>query len=220
MLRILDLSVKTANEDDGAFVIHELLHLPGSKEWVFPSKNNVDKLLMLLSKTEVNGIRNSAVGSERIGELNYAHHYTSGLPGNIVDPHVTVAENGVITDVNDAFCILSGKERDTLIESKLSSLFVNGEGVAKDINTCYYRGKVTAIPHRLKRCNETTVPVLFNAMTFRDRTDGLVHGSLICIKEISNIFYNELAQSKNYVRGLIEASLEVLLKVVLTLWLL
>jgi len=208
MFKMLDLSVKIENQDDGAFVIHELIHLPGSKEWAFPSKENVDKLLKLISKNEVKSVTDNLNSSEFKGELNYAHHYTSGLLGNIIDPHLTVNEVGDITDVNDAFCKLSGKERTSLIGSNLSYLFVNNEGAEKDIHTCLYRGKITAIPHRIKLNDETTVPVLFNAMTFRDRVDGLVHGSLICIKEISDIIYNELAQSKNYVRGLIEASLD------------
>ena len=208
MGRMSELSLQTAKEDDGAFVIHELLHLPGSKEWVFPSKENVDKLLRLLSKTEVKAPANIPSDIELVGELHYAHHYTSGLLGNISDPQLTVNETGVITDVNEAFCKLCGKERDNLVERKLSSLFMNSEGAANDIQACFYRGKITAIPHRIKLSNETTVPVLFNAMTFRARNDGLVHGSLICIKEITDIIYNELAQSKNYVRGLIEASLD------------
>jgi len=208
MDRMSELTLQTAKEDDGAFVIHELLHLPGSKEWAFPSKENVDKLLRLLSKTEVKASADIPSDTELIGELHYAHHYTSGLLGNILDPQLTVNETGIITDVNEAFCNLCGKERDDIVENKLSSLFVNSEGAANDIQTCFYRGKITAIPHRIKMGNETTVPVLFNAMTFRARNDGLVHGSLICIKEITNIIYNELAQSKNYVRGLIEASLD------------
>jgi PAS domain S-box-containing protein len=207
MAKMMELSSQTAIEDDGAFVIHELLHLPGSKEWAFPSKENVDKLLKLLSENEAKNVTNNSYNADLIDGVNYAHHYTSGLLGNITDPHLTVNEDGVISDVNNAFCKLCGKDRESLISRKLSSLFVNSMGAATDIQTSFYRGKITAVPHRIKLA-DTTVPVLFNAMTYRGRLDGQVHGSLVCIKEVTDIIYNELAQSKNYTRGLIDASLD------------
>ncbi|NTW04902.1 MAG: PAS domain-containing protein [Peptococcaceae bacterium] len=207
LTRMLELSRRISVEDDGAFIIHELLHLPGYKEWVFPSKENIDKLLMLLSKPQ--SVDNKVESkTESKGELNYAQFYTSGLLGKVTDPHLTVDEKGIITDVNDAFCQLSRMERDQLIQTEFAQRFVNGIGLASDIQTCFYRGKITAVPHRIIMDNKTTLPVLINALTYRDRTDGLIHGILISMKEISDIIYNELAQSKNYVRGLIEASLD------------
>ncbi len=206
--KIIDLSTQTEIEDDGAFVIHELLHLPGAKEWSFPSKENVDKLLKHLSENEAKAVTNNSYNAELVDGINYAHHYTSGLLGNITDPHLTVDRNGIITDVNDAFCKLCKKDGKNLVNMPLSSLFVNVIGIATDIQTCFYRGKITAVPHRIKLPDESTLPVLFNAMSYRGRLDGQVHGSLICIKEITNIIYTELVQSKNYARGLIDASLD------------
>ena len=205
---ILDLSARSAMQDDGAFVIHELLLLPGSREWVFPSRQNVDRLLMLIAKNEETPVNHLPSTSEPARDLNYAHFYTSGLLGSISDPHLTVNETGSITDANEAFCMLCGEERSTLAGKKLASLFADGEAVSGDIQTCFYRGKVTAVPHKMTLKNGSTLPVLFDSMAYRDRSDGLVHGILICLKEISPIVYNELAQSKNYVRGLIEASLD------------
>jgi PAS domain S-box-containing protein len=207
LTKMLELSRRISVENDGAFIIHELLHLPGYKEWVFPSKENIDKLLMLLS-TPQPGNNQSEVKTESKGELNYAQFYTSGLLGKVTEPHLTVDEKGIITDVNEAFCQLSHMERDRLVKKKFAQLFVNEVGIASDIQTCFYRGKITAVPHRIILDNKTTLPVLINALSYRDRVDGLIHGVLISMKEISDIIYNELAQSKNYVRGLIEASLD------------
>ncbi len=208
MAEMLELSLKNENEDDGAFVIHELIHLPSSKEWAFPSKEKVDELLNLISKNGIRQAKNVVNSSEFKGELNYAHQYTSGLLGSIFDPHLTINEVGLITDVNDAFCKLSGIEKSSLKGRTLSSLFVNYEGLENDIQTCFLRGKITAIPNRIRLNNGKTLAVLINAMTYRDSVDGLVHGSIVCIKEISDIVHSEMAQSKNYVRGLIEASLD------------
>ena len=45
MKRIKLLEKQTDTDDDGAFVIHELLYLPEKKEWFFPSRTNLDQLL-------------------------------------------------------------------------------------------------------------------------------------------------------------------------------
>jgi len=205
---IKGLSVMASNDDDGAVVIHELLHLPGAREWVFPSKSNIDKLLALIPKTGLKNNRKVTLEGARVGELNYAQFITSGLLGSVKDPQLTIDENSLITDVNESFCQLVRQERSSLIGCKLSSLAVNQEDMLNDINTCLYKGKATAMPHRIRTGDDATLPVLFSAMVFRDRTDGLIHGALVCIKETTKIIYNELAQSKNYVRGLIEASLD------------
>ncbi len=208
MRALSELSVELAMKDDGAVVIHELLHIPGSKEWVFPSRNNVDKLLKSVSKLDNKSGTPIRPVEERKGQLYFAQHYTSGLLGHVDDPHLTVDEGGVINDVNAALCNLCGLEENLLIGRRLSSLFVNEEGAQNDFITCLYRGKVIAVPHRVKLADNSSIPVLFNAMIYRDRTDGLIHGCLVNLKETSNTIYNELAQSKNYVRGLIEASLD------------
>lgn len=194
-------------------MIHELLHIPGSKEWVFPSRTNVDRLLKSVSKLDSKSDAPYRPAEERKGQLYFAQHYTSGLLGRVDDPHLTVNENGIIDDVNAALCNLFGLKENLLIGRRLSSLFVNEEGAENDFMTCLYRGKVIAIPHRIKLDNGSSVPVLFNAMIYRDRTDGLIHGCLINLKETSDTIYNELAQSKNYVRGLIEASLDAFMVV-------
>ena len=208
MRMLSGLSEELTKKDDGAVVIHELLHVPGSKEWVFPSRANVDKLLKSVSKSDDTSHVQTRPVEERKGQLYFAQHYTSGLLGRVDDPHLTVDENGIVDDVNAALCDLLGLKENLLIGRRLSSLFVNEEGAENDFITCLYRGKVIAVPHRIKLADSSSIPVLFNAMIYRDRTDGLIHGCLINLKETSDTIYNELAQSKNYVRGLIEASLD------------
>ena len=52
--------------------------------------------------------------------------------------------------------------------------------------------------------------MLLNLITYRDRTDGLVHGALVCFEPINSSVFNEMIQSQRYARSLIEASLDAL----------
>ncbi len=46
-----------------------------------------------------------------------------------------------------------------------------------------------------------------NVINYRDRTDGLVHGALVCLQPISSSIFNVLS-SQRYARSLLEASLD------------
>ncbi|MBL8028450.1 MAG: PAS domain-containing protein [Fibrobacteres bacterium] len=212
LAKIKALSVAEDKESDGAFVIHEVLFVPGRKDWAFPSKADVDALMAYIMNQ--NKLQKGAVQNEqpadRNGEVHYAHHFTSGLLGTLHDPMLTIKKDGVITDVNEAFCKLSGRERSSLIQKPLSTLFINHERINAAIKSCFAQGRETASPQRLKLADETAIPVLLNALVFRDRADGLVHSALLCFNSVSATVFNEVSQSKNYARGLLEASLDAL----------
>lgn len=209
-LRRMEGLSRSASEDtDGAFVIHELLFLPDRREWVFPSRANVDALLRFIAAEE-GPAPARAMPASHVGELHYAHHFTSGLLGGLHEPQATVDERGALTDANEAFVALTARPAATLRGLPLAALFVNPESVAKTLLGCFSRGRVTAVPQRLARPDGTTAPLLLNAMTFRDRADGLVHGALVCVTPVSSVVFNEVTQSQDYARGLIEASLDAL----------
>jgi len=217
---LAELSRAADKDSDGAFVVHELAYLPHRKTWVFPSKKNIDDLLAFVSKgkllkDETRQMQDTAphMKAERLGELQHAHHYTSGLLGSINDPHITVNEEGYVTDVNESFCRLSKRERSTIIGRKFSGFFVNPESVSGNILTCISSGKMMAAPQQLFLPDNSATPVLLNAMVFRDRGDGLIHSALVCVNELSPNAYHELAQSRNYARCLIEASLDALVAI-------
>jgi len=115
-----------------------------------------------------------------------------------------------ITDLNKAMEDLCGKDREVLMESRLESLFVNPTGLEQTIKICFARGKVTGSPHRISLASGETIPVLLNVIAYRDRSDGLVHGALVCLEPINNSVFNDLMQSQRYARSLIEASLDAL----------
>ena len=217
--RLSELTQQQQQDDaDGAFVIHELVYLPEHREWAFPTRANVDSLLKLMSKAAVESSAEQQArrAEERIGQLHYAHHYTSGLLGGLGEPQATVTEQGNITDLNDAFCELMGRGRADILRANLADLFANPQALFADLGQCFSHGKITAVPRKLRPAHGEAVPIVFNAMVFRDRSDGLIHEAIVCVNRVSLAVFAELAQSKTYARGLLEASLDALLVIDLT----
>jgi len=142
--------------------------------------------------------------------FQHAQHFTSGLLGGINEPQVTINEAGIITDLNESFLILLAKPKEYLLNKKLSSFFVDNHKIDQEILLCFSCGRLNAIPEKLKIENNKTKNVILNAIAFRSRTDGLVHGLLICFNEVSESIFSEINHSKNYARGLIESSLDLL----------
>jgi PAS domain S-box-containing protein len=212
LARIRKLAAARPDEVDGAFVIHEVLYIPGRRDWSFPSKANVDALMAHIQREaqRASQPRPAARPLERIGEVHYAHHYTSGLLGSIHDPLLTVDPQGAVTDANEALCQLLARERDQIIETPLATFFVNPERVNAAIKSCFSKGKETASPQRLRLPDESAIAVLLNGLAFRDRSDGLVHSLLWCINPVSASVFQEVSQSRDYARGLLEASLDAL----------
>jgi PAS domain S-box-containing protein len=202
-----ELEKQTQNNDDGAFVIHELLYIPDKKEWVFPSRLNIDLLLRYISKSKGESIQQE--DQSYIAEMDHAQHFSNGLLGSVTDPQVTVNEKGLITDMNDSFLTLSGQTKSNIFKKELSGIFVNSEIIKNSISQCFATGKINAVPVKLKT-NGHSKNLLLNGLTYRDRKDGLVHGLLLCLKEVSDSIYYEMNQSRNYARGLLEASLDLL----------
>lgn len=211
--QMLRLAIAKRQDDDGAVVIHEVLLIPGRKEWAFPSKSNVDALMLHIQR-ESRGpsARQAALRSaDRPGEVHYAHHYTSGLLGSINAPSVTVNEAGLVTDANEAACQLIQRSRPELTGQAFASFFANLDSIAASVASCFSRGKETASPQRLCQADGSTLPVLLNGLAYRDRGDGLVHGALVCITPVTASIFAEVSQSRDYARGLLEASLDALM---------
>jgi PAS domain S-box-containing protein len=211
--RIAGLAAAEASDSDGAFVIHEVLMIPGRKDWAFPSRANIDALMshILMESRKLAVEQTSGRPTERADEVHYAHHYTSGLLGSINDPLLTINEQQQITDTNAAASDLFKRERSLVCGRTFSSFFVNPDRVAASIAACFTHGKETASAQRLRLPDESTLPVLLNGVVYRDRADGLVHGSLVCLTPVSAAVFNEVSQSRTYARGLLEASLDALM---------
>jgi PAS domain S-box-containing protein len=210
--RLLALNTAQATADDAAFVIHEVLMVPGRKDWAFPSKANIDELMFRI-KQENRPLarRGDEPPLDRQGEVHFAHHSTSGLLGSIHSPLLTISKDGRITDANEEAYDLMKRDRGALIGHAMDAFFVNPERVKASLSLCFAQGKETASPQRLRFPDESTAPVLLNGLTFRDRSDGLVHGALVSINAVPAVVWNEVNQTHSYARGLLEASLDALM---------
>jgi len=213
--RLCELARAESEEADGAFVIHEVVYLPQKGEWGFPSRANVDNLIAVMSEAAIESAEQHRVAREldHPGQLHYAHHYTSGLLGAITDPQVTVTEEGIVTDSNVSFQDLCRTTREAIVGKQLPRLLSLPDLLQKDLRRCFATGRLVGAAHRLFSAQGTKLPVLVNALVFRDRSDGLVHEALVCFSPISEIVYGELTHTRNYARGLIEASLDALMVV-------
>jgi PAS domain S-box-containing protein len=204
---INELAFTMKSDEDGAWIIHEVLYLPDEGEWSFPSRQNLDHLLRYLGGK---GVEQKARPQHRSAELVHAQKYTSGLLGSIHDPQLTIDEKGVVTDLNIEFAELCDRAPAELIERDLAEMFVNPSALRQSIKECFTRGRVAGAPHRLLVPGTTGIPLLLNAVTYRDRSDGLVHGVLVSLQEVSASVFNDLLQTQSYARGLIEASMDPL----------
>ncbi len=205
--RIKKLETQTTTEDDGAFVIHELLYLPEKKEWVFPSRPNLDQLLRYIAKSKQ---ETQSQNQMYIGELHYAQHFTNGLLGGLNEPQLTINEHFQITDINEAFVNLFNQSKDYFFKKDIGEIFSNSEAVKHDLANCLTGGRINAVPEQLMRKDGTLVPVFINGLTYRDRSDGLIHGIIICLNLVSETVYRDMTHSRSYARGLLEASLDLL----------
>lgn len=210
--RLRNLERSLVLQDDGAYVIHEVVYIPGWHDWVFPSKTNVDALMKFIQIQ--NGYQPKDASSQdqldHTGEVQYAHHGTSGLIGRIGDPLLTISRTGIITDVNAAACDVCKKNREELTGLPFPQLFVNPERITAFINTCFSRGKEIGSAQRLRLPGDATDTLVVNGIVFRDRSDGFVHSALVCLNPVPKSVFCELSQSRTYARGLIEASLDAL----------
>jgi len=203
-----DLEHKADKDNDGAYVIHEVLYLEQLKEWAFPSRQNINTLLENVRRNS--GNKFNTPENLKQTELSHAQKFTNFLLGGIQEPQVTLNEEGEITDLNEPFSKLVGKSRKELIDKRLSSLFVDSNKISQELGVCFSLGRMDAIPDRLKLKGDSSLNVLLNGVTFRSRRDGQVHGLLVSIKKVDKKVYSEIAHSRSYARGLIEASLDLL----------
>jgi PAS domain S-box-containing protein len=205
--KLLNLGDLQKNEGDGASVIHEVLYLPEKKGWFFPSRHNIDELLQYIKKL------NSFKDIQYKGELHYAQHQTSGLLGSVRDPQLTINEKGFVTDVNEPFASLSKTEVVNIIGKQFSSFFLNKEYVDSKLSLCFSKGKLTSLPLRLLLPDKSTLNIILNGISFRDRTDGLIHSILVTITPISTSLYKEAISSQGYARNIIEASIDSMMTI-------
>lgn len=206
--RLVALRKSTVKEPDGAEVIHEVIYLPTREAWVFPSQKNVDELIGSISGDKFRVA--SQCAQRRRAQLEHARRYTSGLLSGVNEANITVNREGIVTDGNDEAASLFQRRLEQFKGRQFTDLFSDPEKTFSILKTCFAVGKVTGLTQKILHEDNKTVPVLCNAMTYRDNVDGMVNGVLVAFRPITEHAYSELEQSRNYARSLIESSFDLM----------
>src|SRR5665647_308279 len=111
--------------------------------------------------------------------------YASSLIEASLDPLVTINNNGVITDINQAKVNITGVEREQLIGSNFYDYFTEPEK-AKDIyRQVFEKGSIKGCPLTFRHVNHKHTDVLFNGSVYKDAY-GNVLGAVLVARDIED----------------------------------
>ncbi len=116
--------------------------------------------------------------------LKRATAYTRSLIEASLDPLVTIAPDGKITDVNGATESITGRSRSELIGTDFSEYFTDPEKARKGYQQVFREGMVRDYPLELRRANGRVTSVLYNASVYRDES-GEVVGVFAAARDIT-----------------------------------
>ena len=147
-------------------------------------------------------------------QLRDSEAYNRGLIEASVDGLVTVDASGMISDVNDQMCRMTGYSREELIGSSFADYFVDAERARSGVAETFDKGVVTDYVLALSTRDRRRLQVSFNASVFRG-PGGEVRGIFASARDITEQagLQAQLAEERAYNRGLIEASLDGLVTV-------
>jgi PAS domain S-box-containing protein len=147
-------------------------------------------------------------------ELRESQEYNRGLIESNIDALMTTDPLGLITDVNRQMCEMTGVGRDQLIGTPFKDYFTDSRRAEYGIRKVLIEDRVTDYELTMRSSTGKETVVSYNATTFRS-TDGRLKGVFSAARDITDQkgLEEELRQTQNYTRGLIEASVDALVTV-------
>ncbi len=147
-------------------------------------------------------------------QLREQQTYLRGLIESSVDGLVTVDPEGIITDVNDRLCQLSGYSRAELLGTPFSDYFTEPERAKIGIERTLKEGFVTEYALTIISRTRRHLQVSFNASIFRDPSGG-IRGIFASARDITDRvrLEEQMRDQQTYLRGLIESSVDGLVTV-------
>jgi PAS domain S-box-containing protein len=147
-------------------------------------------------------------------ELQASQAYTRSLIESNIDALMATDPLGRIIDVNQQMEALTGCSRDELVGTLFKDYFTDPERAEAGIRLVLRHGRVTnyELTARGKDGHETVVS--YNATTFNDR-EGKLQGVFAAARDITEQkkLEQQLREQQNYLRGLIESSVDGLITV-------
>ena len=110
--------------------------------------------------------------------------YTRSLIESSLDPLVTIAIDGAITDVNLATEQITGYSKEELIGTDFANYFTEPTKATAGYLEVYEQGSVRDYFLELKHKRGTVTPVLYNASVYKDKTGNVV-GVFAAARDIS-----------------------------------
>ncbi len=147
-------------------------------------------------------------------QLRDSQAYNRGLIEASVDGLITVDPEGIISDVNDRMCQMSGYTRGELIGTPFSDYFTDPALATAGVKETFEKGIVTEYALTLISRTRRFLQVSFNASVFKDPS-GSVRGIFASARDITDRvrLEEQLREQQTYLRGLIESSVDGLITV-------
>ena len=147
-------------------------------------------------------------------ELQAGQSYTRSLIEASLDPLVTIAADGKISDVNAATEAITGCSRQELIGSDFTTYFTEPEKARAGYKQVFAEGLVKDYPLAIRHRSGRITDVLYNASVFRNQA-GEVAGVFAAARDVTERkrLEQELQARQAYTRSLIEASLDPLVTI-------
>ena len=144
-------------------------------------------------------------------QLRDRQSYLRGLIEASVDGLVTVSPVGIITDVNQQLCRMTGRSRPELIGSAFKTYFTDAARADHGVRQTFAEGVVTDYELVLVAANGRKSTVSFNASVFRS-PEGELQGIFASARDITAQarLSQQLTEQQVYNRSLIEASADAL----------
>jgi PAS domain S-box-containing protein len=147
-------------------------------------------------------------------QLRESQDYNRGLIEASVDGLITVDPGGIISDVNDRMCFMTGYSRNELIGTPFADYFTDPKLAKSGVKQTFEKGVVTEYALTLISRTRRFLHVSFNASVFRDAASN-VKGIFASARDITDRvrLEEQIRESQAYNRGLIEASVDGLITV-------
>jgi PAS domain S-box-containing protein len=158
--------------------------------------------------------RDVTEGKKLEAELRESQNYNRSLIEASVDSLLTVDPNLTITDVNEQIVRVTGYSRGELIGSQFPDYFTDSSRAGAAVRETLKKGNVSNYELVLTSRDGRRTLVSFNAAVFHD-AEGNIAGIFGAARDITEQKRTEeqLRESQNYNRGLIEASPDALVTV-------
>jgi len=137
--------------------------------------------------------------------LKLVNIYNRSLIEVNLDPLVTIGLDGKITDVNSSTEAVTGYSRHELIGTDFSSYFTEHDKAQEGYKKAFQNGSVRNYPLEIQNKNGKSIPVLYNATTYKDES-GRVIGVFAAARDI-----NELKKAEDKLKSSLNEK-ELLLK--------